>query len=426
MLKKLIGQAGILKLVESSANSPEQGVYLGMDRATRKAIVLSERELNQHVFMCGTTGTGKTTTIMCFVEYCMKAGLPLVLIDGKGDLDFIAAVKSLAVRYGREVQCFSLGNPDRSHHYNPLTVGGPTELKDRLMTLSEWTEPHYQYLSERFMQIALTIYQRSGIVLDLPKLVYGLSVENLIALAKSISAPYYILNYLEDINERGISGLTDRLAVLVESQIGHLFADEPGRTISLIDTIQKSGVAVFSLDSLAYPLYSQLLGRLVINDLKAVASRRRKEDRLAMLVFDEFNVFASRPVVDMINKTRSKRFGAMIATQSLADLDVVAPALKKQIVQNCNTVIIQRQNDPEDAEVLAAVIGTEDTWQMTHQHDTSQGATGMGSARLVKEFVVHPDGIKQLKTGEAIIVRKTPKFQIHQTKIIRRAAWPLF
>ena len=67
----------------------------------------------------------------------------------------------------------------------------------------------------------------------------------------------------------------------------------------------------------------------------------------------------------MVNKTRSKGFAALIAAQSLADLDICDPALKKQIIQNCNTLIIQRQNDSEDAEELARIIGTEETWMMT-------------------------------------------------------------
>ena len=135
-----------------------------------------------------------------------------------------------------------------------------------------------------------------------------------------------------------------------------------------------------------------------------------------MTLYDEFNVFASRNVVDLINKSRSKGFAALIATQSLADLDIVDIALKKQIIQNCNTLIIQRQNDAEDAEELAKVIGTEESWMMTHQVSNS-GGTGLGSIRFVKEFIIHPDQIKRLEVGQAIVVRKIPKFQAHETTI---------
>jgi type IV secretory pathway TraG/TraD family ATPase VirD4 len=121
-------------------------------------------------------------------------------------------------------------------------------------------------------------------------------------------------------------------------------------------------------------------------------------------------------VVDLINKTRSKGFAAVIATQSLADLDICDSALKNQIVQNCNTLIVQRQNASYDAEELAKTIGTEETWLMTHQVD-SNGGTGTGSLRFVRELMFHPDKIKRLQVGQAVIARKIPMFRTHETTI---------
>jgi hypothetical protein len=53
---------------------------------------------------------------------------------------------------------------------------------------------------------------------------------------------------------------------------------------------------------------------------------------------------------------------------------------------------------------------------MTHQVD-SNGGTGTGSLRFVKEFMVHPDKIKRLQVGQAVIARKIPRFQAHETTI---------
>jgi type IV secretory pathway TraG/TraD family ATPase VirD4 len=393
-----------------------EGVFLGHDIISRVPIVLKSQELNQHTFLCGTTGSGKTTTIFCFAEYALKANLPLIVIDGKGDADFVQNLSDMAQTYNRQFQLFSISDSENSSHYNPLTSGGPTELKDRLMELSEWKEPHYQYMAERYLQLAFTLFEKEHERFDLHSFIHGLNPENLESMARRLDAPQSVIDYLANIDRRGISGLIDRLTLIIESQIGFLFFDEPEKTISLFEAISAKKVVLFSLDSLAYPLYSKLLGRLVINDLKAVASRRNKNDSLVMTIYDEFNVFASRNVVDLVNKSRSKGFAALIATQSLADLDIVDNALKKQIIQNCNTLIIQRQNDAEDAEELAKVIGTEETWMMTHQIDKS-GGTGLGSVRFVKEFIIHPDQIKRLEVGQAVIVRKIPAFQTHETTI---------
>jgi conjugal transfer pilus assembly protein TraD len=399
-----------------SGLKPLPGVYLGNDNLTGEPIVLGSQELNQHTFLCGTTGSGKTTTILRFVDYALNNGLPLVFIDGKGDPELASTLTSMAGSHNRRLQLFSISEPKKSWNYNPLSCGGPTELKDRLMELSEWREPYYQYMAERYLQIAFTLFEKTYDTFDLSSFIYGLAPENLELLACRLKAPASVMNYLRGIDKKDISGLIDRLTLFVESQIGHLFCCESGKTISLIDSVSSKDIVLFSLDSLSYPLYARLLGRLAINDLKAVASRRTKDDPLVLTIYDEFNVFARRNVVDLINKTRSKGFAAVIAAQSLADLDVCDSALKNQIVQNCNTLIVQRQNASDDAEELARTIGTEETWIMTHQID-SNGGTGAGSLRFVRELMFHPDKIKRLQVGQAVIARKIPMFRTHETTI---------
>jgi type IV secretory pathway TraG/TraD family ATPase VirD4 len=94
----------------------------------------------------------------------------------------------------------------------------------------------------------------------------------------------------------------------------------------------------------------------------------------------------------------------LLAFQSLADIDRLEKGqdIRRQIIQNCNTIIVQRQNDPSDAEELANIIGTEESFQLTHQV-SEDGTTGLGSARRVKRYKRHPDEIKGLNVGQAIV-----------------------
>ncbi|OPY61663.1 MAG: AAA-like domain protein [Pelotomaculum sp. PtaU1.Bin065] len=347
--------------------SRTDGVYLGIDWKSKKQVIITRKELNQHILLCGTTGTGKTTTMMNFMEYALRAGWPLVTIDGKGDPGLVHDIKSLAFDHRRQVQVFSLSDPDNSAHYNPIKNGGPTEIKDRLMAMTEWSEPHFQYMAERYLQTAINIHCAAGTLSDLPGLVAELTPSRLLSIARSINAPPQIIDYLSTVPYDQVGGLVNRLSVLTESQVGYLFTDLPHKTIILDDVIENRGVAIFSLDSLSFALYASLLGKLVINDLKSCAARRyakaQSYDDLVLTVYDEFNVFASRQVVDFINKSRGAGFAALISIQSLADLDTVDNALNRQVVANVNTYVIQRQNTGDDAEQLAAVVGTENTWE---------------------------------------------------------------
>jgi hypothetical protein len=65
------------------------------------------------------------------------------------------------------------------------------------------------------------------------------------------------------------------------------------------------------------------------------------------------------------------------------------------------------------------MIGTDTIWKHTHQtqrvptdiffgNRNGWTKTGLGTAREVEEFRIHPNTIKELTTGKAILLTKTP------------------
>ena len=41
----------------------------------------------KHIFICGTTGSGKTVTLSNFIESVFKYDYPSLIVDGKGDIN---------------------------------------------------------------------------------------------------------------------------------------------------------------------------------------------------------------------------------------------------------------------------------------------------------------------------------------------------
>ena len=78
-----------------------------------------------------------------------------------------------------------------------------------------------------------------------------------------------------------------------------------------------------------------------------------------------------------------------------------------QVINNCNNYLILRQNNPQDAEFIANIIGTEDSFQLTSQVDQLGCLGGNASVRQTQEFMVHPDIIKRLTIGQAVYISKT-------------------
>ena len=144
-----------------------------------------------------------------------------------------------------------------------------------------------------------------------------------------------------------------------------------------------------------FPSFSKVLGKLVINDLKAVIDRRGNNDKPVFAIFDEFSVFAGDQALNLVNMGRGKGVHAVFGTQGLADLDRVDVGFKSQVLNCTNTLICHRLNDQESAEAIASWVGTKDAFTVTAQINSQQAQAGIGSVRVNKEFVVHPDMIKQ-------------------------------
>jgi conjugal transfer pilus assembly protein TraD len=193
---------------------------------------------------------------------------------------------------------------------------------------------------------------------------------------------------------------------LIHSELGKYFTVDKNM-FSLPQIIEENAVVYFALPALRFPSFSKVLGKLVINDLKATIDREASPDKRIFMVFDEFSVFAGDQVLNLVNMGRGKGVHAVFGTQGLADLNKVDADFKSQVLNCVNTVICHRLNDQDSAEAVGSWIGTKDAFTVTAKVDTQQTDGRHGSVRINKEFIVHPEEIKQgLRTGEAFWASK--------------------
>jgi type IV secretory pathway TraG/TraD family ATPase VirD4 len=110
----------------------------------------------------------------------------------------------------------------------------------------------------------------------------------------------------------------------------------------------------------------------------------------------------------------------LLATQELADLDRAAPGLRDQVLGTTAIKIAHRQDVPSSAQTVAQMAGTCKAWDETQQ--IAGGllggyATGRGTRRMTEEFVVHPNEIKSLQAGEAVVITKLPAAATHTVRV---------
>ncbi len=394
----------------------DEGTVLGVSKYSGEAIIIPDHHVNQVVLVLGTTGSGKTITLRRFYKRAITQAYPLIIIDGKPDDSNINWLMQLAKLHNREFFGFNCGN---LLAYDPLASGGYTELKDKIISLKdEWSSDHYRTIAEAYLQTTLEVLLRTQQNIDLKAVVDCLNYDDLLIRARETKDKNLLKRVasLENYDRKDITGLQAHLDILIHSELGHFF-EKNEKTFSLTQVIQQQGVVYFALPALRFPSFSTVLGKLVINDIKAVVDRIQKNHRI-FTVFDEFSVFAGQQVLNLVNMGRGKNVHAIFGTQGLADLEKIDATFKDQVLNCANTIICHRLNDQNSAESMASLIGTKDTFTVTAQISSQVSDANMGTVKQNKEFIVHPDAIKQgLQTGEAFYVTKVDGFRQDKVRV---------
>ena len=252
----------------------------------------------------------------------------------------------------------------------------------------------------------LQILEKYEIKVDIKVLSSYLDLDELFLMARQYKDQDTLnkLTYIKT-NYEEISGLKAELDILINSEIGHLF-DCSKEYIDLDKARQENAVVYFCLSPLQFPHYANMLGKLIINDLKAVAASKiaKADNTYTFCILDEFSIFADEQVINLINQGRSAGFCTFLATQSLADLSKYqGEVLLEQIISNCNNYIFQRQNNPKDANLISNIIGEYSKYEVEHfLQEDKQSHT----VKQNKDFRVSPDEVKYLAKGYGFYLGK--------------------
>jgi hypothetical protein len=427
--------AKVTARVASTARRPLRGaskvagadhIVLGVDSAGR-TISLSEAQLSAHGLILGASGAGKSTTLLTILTAEIRRGRPVVAVDLKGSPGFAAALRQAAAESGRPFRCWT---PDGPESWNPLAHGNATELKDRLISTERFSEPHYQRAAERYVQTALQVLQtaRPGRPVTLDAVVELLEPVRLAAAARALpdERAARVVDYVASLTPDQLSavrGLASRLAIISESHTGAFLGEAGGRSIDLRAALRGEEVVLFSLNSSTYGRLSAQLGTLAVQDLVGAAGHRLASGPAppAVVGIDEFSALGSDNVVALLARGREAGVSVLLATQELADLDRSARGLRDQVLGNTAVKIAHRQDVPASAETVAHLAGTVPDWERSYSVRPGRwGGSDLrqGTLKPVERFVVDPNRVRSLRTGEAVVIVKTPRASAHVARVL--------
>ena len=206
--------------------------------------------------------------------------------------------------------------------------------------------------------------------------------------------------------------------MLLDSELSHLFDTKTNKNeLDLMEATRKNEIIYVALDGLIYTEYIHTLAQFMIADINHLASERYEitEDFPFVVLFDEPSAYLSDKFIDTVIKTRGAGVHALFAPQTLADIEAIDPILLKQLIGNTNTYIVGQTNEKSEIDYWSELFGSYDDIEITSVTQQEAGFSDVnktdwtgekGTKRDVENFIVHPNNIKELRTGEFYILRK--------------------
>lgn len=414
------------------ANKKESQVVLGkVSGSLWRKEELSEGQLNHHVHVVGASGYGKTVLLTHIIKQRIDNGRGMLFIDLKADMETLLKLSGYVVEADRinDLRIFSLTEEEMSIPYNLISDGTATQLRDRIMMSLNWSEEFYKNQSGSFL---LKLLIGLCWLRDQQKLIFHLGtlldcvnsaekIEDLAGLIPETELkPRSMLeNCFEFLkqpdNFKSLQGLRSQLENIALSDFGDLVCTtHPG--INLFEAVMTNKIVMVFLDSRRYSETAKVIGRLILQDLKAVSARVdaevSKTDRKPFsVIIDEFADLATEDFISFLDRARSASMSIVVAHQEICDLERISPEFAGRLMGNTSTLYAFLQKRPESAEMIAGMAGTRKAWKETVQSEKFFGidvATGGKSLREVEEFNIHPNLIKSLRVGKCVCIKKYP------------------
>jgi type IV secretion system coupling TraD/TrwB family protein len=362
-------------------------------------------ELERHVTLVGTTGSGKTTTLTRLMDAAMAAGWSVLVVDAKGGR-LADVCRSLGAAHSVPARIWLPGHAEGWTY--DLCAGEPTAVGNRLVGAFEHGRDGqvYRNLSQALVPLAARALVESGQPCTLDSLRYSLDETHLAGLARHTADVELKTELLTMVNNplhrTTLSGIAGRLRTLRYGVFGPWLLPSE-RTLDLADCVRTPGVTYLGLPATAASEDVALVGRVLIQHLKQVAydGLWQTASPPGLVLFDEFaSLGDATQLVDLLLQAREARLAVVVSTQQLPR---EAAVLRKALL-GAGALILHQVGAPEDADALARALGTRNGSEVVRNiHLAPAGTVLRRVLRSRESFLIAPDELTHLPIGDAAI-----------------------
>ena len=361
----------------------KDGVIIGKSAAGQR-IVLSDRQRGQHLYLCGATGTGKSSLIRRMVRDDIERGFGVAVIDPHGDLieDLIGDIPTNAVN---RVIHADLSQADTKFRLNLLENDGLAPGQHANFVANQlimtFTRILYRDVPDAFGPM-FAAYFRNALMLLM------LGSENQAHLGdfdRVFTDRRFRKKLLEDCTDEHVwrfwEGIAQRvtnheislesIAPYIVSKLAQYVGNPMLRpilcashsSVNFFDAMQRGDVFFANLSKgILGESDSRLMGALLTTKIFAAAMRRaqlpRGERRPFRVYLDEFSSYGTDLVGDMLAEGRKFGLELTLANQSTSQIDGrnQGDDIAHAVLANCGSVIAFRTS-PLGAPLMADWLG---------------------------------------------------------------------
>jgi hypothetical protein len=362
-------------------------------------------ELERHVTLVGTTGSGKTTTLTRLMDAALNASWSVLVVDAKGGrLTDVCRTLGQAHQFPARIW---LPGQHGSWTYD-LCAGEPSAVANRLVGAFEHGREGqvYRNLSQALVPLAVRALVESGQPCTLDSLRYSLDETHLAGLARrtqDVTLKNELLTMVNNpLHRSTLSGITGRLRMLRYGVFGEALLPSE-RTLDLAECMRSAGVTYLGLPATAASEDVALVGRVLIQHLKQVAydGLWTESPYPGLVLFDEFaSLGDATQLVDLLLQAREAHLAVVVSTQQLPRDAVV---LRKALL-GAGTLLVHQVGAPEDADALARALGSRSGTEVVRSVQLAPAGTVLRRVLRSREsFLIAPDELARLPVGRAAV-----------------------
>src|SRR5438128_2467855 len=429
----------------------EEAVVLGYD-ALGKPWLWPDRVRVMQGIVLGQTGSGKTTLLRNIItqDLARRIGpcneqhkIPMVIFDGKGDLEFFYSLLPHIHRVGRlqDLRLLNPARPDISVLYNPFhsdddnymaqvnMVFGSFNLHDEFFAKHQLNYLAdivrvltYTGLRYNFYDVIVMALDEKVLREQADKARHRIEHDSSISTQRRLNFEMSVKNLLQSLEDRDrvpkIQGLLNECMTFLDDELS-VIAGPYEDLLSIDDVIEQELILFVTLNVNKNTEPVRALGKMLLQNLQLVVGKRyesdeqrRKLDRpLFSIVLDEFAPFGDRNFAQIVQTARGTKSAFLFSMQSLPQLMQVGRGFKEDVTSAPNTTIILRTRDEETTRYFIRASAQETVSRRSYSlaqhrvfiHEWYE-KTGAAMEREDKEYRAKDLDVKTLPKGQMQIL----------------------